>query len=420
MTNTPDQHPAPDAPERRVARFGIFELDLTAGKLSRKGYDLGVQQQPALLLTYLVERAGRLVTREELRTAIWPSGTYVEFDLGLNTAISRLRRILGDSASDPRYIETVPKQGYRFIAQIEFEPAPAAAGQAAREEPVPVVPGPQRGLHRRSVLAGVGVALAILIPAAAVLMVYGPSRSGKDIEGGGIRYSLPLPPGEELHMLALSPGGDQIVYEASTASTRRLYRRFLDEEQTRPIPETEGAEEPFFSPDGKELGFYTSRGLRIISGSGTRELAAISQSFDLRKAFWGEDGFVYFTNVAPGPEPAEQVAAIFRVRSTGGTPELVLKSGQTDKGAMVVFGQEYLHAGPPALLISGVLGPQRRSISWCELGSGCTNETILVKRGMGGQVLPTGHLLYYWRGSLMAVRFDEQTRALLGSPVEVV
>ena len=108
------------APVQRVVRFGVFELDQRRGSLSRAGRPVDLQQQPLLILTYLVTNPGRLVTREELQAHVWPSGTFVEFELGLNAAINRLRRALGDSAAEPRYIETVPKQGYRFICAVSL------------------------------------------------------------------------------------------------------------------------------------------------------------------------------------------------------------------------------------------------------------------------------------------------------------
>jgi DNA-binding winged helix-turn-helix (wHTH) protein len=104
-----------------IARFGIFELDLASGELRKKGVRLRLQEQPLQVLAALLERAGDVVTREELRQRLWPSDTFVDFDHSLNTAINKVRETLGDLASSPRYVETVARKGYRFIAPVQRE-----------------------------------------------------------------------------------------------------------------------------------------------------------------------------------------------------------------------------------------------------------------------------------------------------------
>jgi cholera toxin transcriptional activator len=103
----------------RIARFGVFELDLAAGELRKNGAKLRLQEQPFQVLASLLERAGDVVTRDELRQKLWPADTFVDFDHSLNTAVNKLRETLGDSASSPRYIETLARRGYRFIAPVQ-------------------------------------------------------------------------------------------------------------------------------------------------------------------------------------------------------------------------------------------------------------------------------------------------------------
>jgi cholera toxin transcriptional activator len=105
----------------RIARFGVFELDLAAGELRKNGARLRLQEQPLQVLALLLERAGDLVTRDEMRQKLWPADTFVDFDHSLNTAVNKLRETLGDSASSPRYIETLARRGYRFIAPVQSE-----------------------------------------------------------------------------------------------------------------------------------------------------------------------------------------------------------------------------------------------------------------------------------------------------------
>ncbi len=408
-SGNPNDDPA-GSPNRRMARFGPFEFDVDSGKLTRKGSDLGLQQQPSLLLNYLIQRASEIVTRDELRTAIWPSGTYVEFDLGLNTAISRLRRILGDSASDPRYIETVPKQGYRFVAPVEL----IAPETAPVPLPPPSIP------PRRSQTLIIGGALALAAIALALYFVSSRSRKAVQPSSRMIRYTLSLPAVDEIQAIAISPTGDQIAYQSVKRGARMLYRRFLDEEESRPIAGSEGGEQPFFSPDGKQIGYYGPNSLKITGTGATRELAAVPVSFDFRKALWAPDGFIYFTNLAPDANQIAQISGIYRVSAQGGKPELIRKAILTDKGSTAFFGQDFRGNSHPALLFSTITGPLRRSIEWCDLEAGCNSTTRLVERGMGGQILPTGHLLYYWQGKLMAVRMNERSLVLQGSPVEVL
>ena len=104
---------------RGVIRFGPFELDLRAGELRKHGLKTRLQQQPFRVLALLLEHPSEVVTREELRRAIWPADTFVDFDEGLDAAIYKLRNTLGDSSENPRFVETLPRRGYRFIAAVE-------------------------------------------------------------------------------------------------------------------------------------------------------------------------------------------------------------------------------------------------------------------------------------------------------------
>jgi cholera toxin transcriptional activator len=121
-------------------RFGVYEADPGSGELRKSGVRLRVQEQPFQVLLVLLERPSEVVTREELRQKLWPADTFVDFDHGLNTVINKLREVLSDSASNPRFIETLARRGYRFVAPVEFvakhfAPAPAATIAASAEIP---------------------------------------------------------------------------------------------------------------------------------------------------------------------------------------------------------------------------------------------------------------------------------------------
>src|SRR5437763_4367191 len=104
-----------------IQRFGTFEVDVRSGELRRQGLRIKLQEQPFHVLTVLLQRPGEVVTREELRSQIWPQDTFVDFDNSLNTAINKLRESLGDSADNPRFIETLPRRGYRFLLPISAD-----------------------------------------------------------------------------------------------------------------------------------------------------------------------------------------------------------------------------------------------------------------------------------------------------------
>jgi cholera toxin transcriptional activator len=109
----------PSSPAPKTLRFAVFEADLAAGELRKNGARVRLQEQPFQILVYLLDRAGEVVTREELRQKLWPADTFVDFDHSLNTAINKIREALGDSASSPRYVETLARRGYRFLAPVE-------------------------------------------------------------------------------------------------------------------------------------------------------------------------------------------------------------------------------------------------------------------------------------------------------------
>jgi cholera toxin transcriptional activator len=134
--------------QSKIAKFGVFEVDLVAGELRKSGVKLRLQGQPFQVLTYLLERPGEVITREELQQRLWPSDTFVDFDHSLNTAINKVREALGDSASNPRYVETLARRGYRFIGPIRSEqPAPMSAAEVPQVVTVQKPPAAQKRLH---------------------------------------------------------------------------------------------------------------------------------------------------------------------------------------------------------------------------------------------------------------------------------
>jgi cholera toxin transcriptional activator len=157
---------------QKVVRFGVFEADLASGELRKNGIRIRLQEQPFQVLVLLLERAGQMVTREELRDRLWPGDTFVDFDHGLNTAVNKLREALSDTASNPRFVQTVARRGYRFIAPVQSE-IPASATNNGAEMPrtgvTGIVPG-EGTLHpelevpvpRRSITRGLFIAAQVM------------------------------------------------------------------------------------------------------------------------------------------------------------------------------------------------------------------------------------------------------------------
>src|SRR6478735_7858868 len=113
-------------PDTRVFRFGVFELDAQSGELRRHGLKIRLPDQSFQILRALLTRPGELVTRDELRRLLWTAETFVDFEVGLNSAVRKLREALDDSADQPRFVETVPRHGYRFVGPVTGPPVDAA------------------------------------------------------------------------------------------------------------------------------------------------------------------------------------------------------------------------------------------------------------------------------------------------------
>jgi TolB-like protein/DNA-binding winged helix-turn-helix (wHTH) protein/Flp pilus assembly protein TadD len=153
-------------------RFGVFEFDLRSGELRKHGVRIKLQEQPCQILAILLEHRGETVTREDLQHRLWPSDTYVDFDHSLNTAVMRLREALSDSSENPRFIETLPRRGYRFVAPVEESSVSAAEATEAQTEEV-------------------GTSQSALAKDNAALTTASPGLPATAAEAGS-RFSLPL------------------------------------------------------------------------------------------------------------------------------------------------------------------------------------------------------------------------------------
>jgi Tol biopolymer transport system component/DNA-binding winged helix-turn-helix (wHTH) protein len=258
-------------PDATLVRFGAFEADLDSGELRKNGLRLKLQDQPFEVLRILLERPGEIVSREELRTRLWPSGTFVDFDHSLNASINKLREALADTAANPRFIQTVPRRGYRFVAPAErCVPAPQRLSPPPPDPIQQTSPQRTRGLSRPAPLVA---ALAIVAVVAAALSVWSKSSSSHSLP------SKPIPltssPGRELQP-DFSPDANYIVYSGGLGGIHNpdIYVKQIGSAAAvhrltgSPYPEIG----PKWSPDGRQIAFVR---VQAVNDSAEAEVAVI-------------------------------------------------------------------------------------------------------------------------------------------------
>ncbi len=210
-------------------RFDDFELDVRAGELRRQGVRLRLRGQPLQVLEILLERAGDVVTREELQSRIWPADTFVDFDHSLHNAVARIREVLGDSADNPRYIETLPRRGYRYIGPVEEAQAPAAsAAKAGDAGEAASFAAPRERESRLAVVVRAVILSAVLALGLLAWIVWRSVRA-KPVAAAPIRSLAVLPlsnlsgdPSEEFFADGMT---DQLITDLAKVGSLRVISR---------------------------------------------------------------------------------------------------------------------------------------------------------------------------------------------------
>src|SRR5262245_20956596 len=225
----------PTVPPRHV-NFGPFELDVRSGELRKGSTRLKVPDQSIEILKALIEHPGELVTREQLRERLWPANTFVDFEHGLNAAIRRLREALGDSADAPKYIETLPRRGYRFIGSVEGVPLLDAALDLAAPSTTPSSTRELRTIRPRSRWWLWAVVVGLIVAASMTAWLSRPASTASPV----MRLPIDLGPDVSLSSpVLISSNGERLVF----LSNGRLVTRKLSQEVPVPLAGTEGTQE---------------------------------------------------------------------------------------------------------------------------------------------------------------------------------
>jgi Tol biopolymer transport system component/DNA-binding winged helix-turn-helix (wHTH) protein len=263
----------------RVLRFGTFEVDVPAGELRKNGIKLKLQEQPLQVLCVLIEHSGEVVTREELRNRLWPADTFVDFDHGLNAAIKRLRDALGDSAENPRFVETVTRRGYRFIGVPGI---PIATPSAA--------PRPRRGLFTPRIAVLMGLTVCVL---ALPFLYYSHSLRSK---AGEPTVTPAVTNIGEKHTPSLSPDGQHLAFawNGGAGNHFSLYVKLVGTEESLRLTKQASIDfNPVWSPDGRYIAFCRiakgGTGIYIIPAMGGVERRVREthwQEVEFYQVFW--------------------------------------------------------------------------------------------------------------------------------------
>jgi Tol biopolymer transport system component/DNA-binding winged helix-turn-helix (wHTH) protein len=265
-------------------RFGVFELDPSAGELRKHGVRVKLQDQPFAVLLILLERPGQIVTKEELQQRLWPADTFVEFDKGIYNAMKRLRETLGDEAETPRYIETIPKRGYRFLTEVHKIGSNASSVPL---EPPPLKLGPSSiNLEQRTIGSPVGTGN---LPAKRVWLSVGATLLALLCAIGIWRYSRnrsvgPQPSMETVPLAGLTgfeseaafaPDGNHVAFALHDSKNPGIYTTAVGSEKSLRLTDHFSDCCPRWSPDGRQIAFsrFVEDGfdLYVVPASGGSE-----------------------------------------------------------------------------------------------------------------------------------------------------
>jgi Tol biopolymer transport system component/DNA-binding winged helix-turn-helix (wHTH) protein len=337
--------PTFDRPKPRM-RFGEFELDLATGELLRRGRRTAIQNQPLRLLETLVARAGELVTREEIRQALWPEDSFGGFDAGVGNAISKIRTALRDDADNPRFVQTVPRQGFRFIAPVQYV-VPAAAPALPRSElhtapvvaplpapvpePVEVQPPPVVPVRRRGLVLALAAVVVLTVVVDRIGLRLNGDRTPTQIAGFATQTRQFTSFAGDERRPAFSPDGNTIAFEwgGNVPGHVHIWVQSISAAAPSAITAGEALEySPAWSPDGSQVAFIREKpdgtaGIYSVPvlGSGERKWVEFKEPMQEHPTLrWSPDGKWF---AVPERAPRDSPSSIRLISAETGTDRVL-------------------------------------------------------------------------------------------------
>ena len=398
--------------KRTVYRFSQFEVDPDEVELRKHGIRVKLQEQPFKLLEALLERPGALITREELHARLWPNDTFVNFDHGLNAAAARLRQALGDSARLPRFVESVPRRGYRFIAPVEVLSMQPVESAAPEREPAAIAEEDLRGLEPKR---GGRVLKPLLIGGSALIVfaatIWWVQSRDRPQDARSFKFAMTPPDSTafvEADPISLSPDGRFMAFVAADSSGEtELWIRPLDEVAARQVEGTKGAAFPFWSPDSRTMAFFANGRLNRVDIAGGLPKIVCSAA-DGRGGTWNAENIIVF---APSLK-----SSLFQVPAGGGEPK-ALTALDASRQEISHRWPSFLPDGRHFLYVIRTALPEHSAIYLGSLSDGrnsllipTLSNAVYASDKRGG-----GFLFYAHDATLVARSFDARALKFTGS-----
>jgi DNA-binding winged helix-turn-helix (wHTH) protein/Tol biopolymer transport system component len=379
-----------------VHEFGSFRLDSAERLLLREGQPVSLTPKAFDLLVYLVEHAGRLVTKQALMGELWPN-TSVE-EANLTFTVSALRKALGDGQDGDQFIQTVPTRGYRFVAPVVHkEDWPVSS---TSQTP----PRSFRPLFRRIAISALAVSVVAMS-----LVVVRHMRERTDTPAA-VRFTIPLPPEFTFSAAArplsqISPDGRRVALVATGAS---IWLRNIDDLNLRPVAGTEGARAVFWAPDSDQLAFSTESQLRKVRVSDGVVQTLCDSCQPTGGGTWSRKDMIVFTT---------REGSLLRIPAGGGAPQQASRL-DSSAGEISHLYPYFLPDGDRFLYLSRNKDVTRSGLFLGQVGS--VMPELLLAGDLPAIYAHPGYLLFLRSGTLMAQRLDPERLALSGDASPLV